>query len=201
MCGETFITITNEAQFFEWEGFGLRVHIEEFSLPEGVKEMSLSINASTTGHYESPEDHDRVSVVYWFKCEPNIKLEKEVILEVQHCAIFGHTSELSFARAVCTQEKLPYFFKLLKGGQFNDQSSYGVLSLSQFSGIAAFMKKFVSLVSVKRYYASLFHQIKESRHEIHVVVTWNTEAHLEVSLMTLFLYNSLKLVLLMIILL
>ena len=172
------MTVTNGAQFFEWERFGIRVRVEENSLPGDIEQMTINIKASIAGHYESPEDYDRVSAVFWFQCEPNIELEKKVTLEMQHCAILKHTSDLSFARAVCTQEKLPYTFQLLKGGEFSNQSSYGVLSLSRFSGIAAFFKK---LTSVRRnYYASLFHLTKESNHEVHIVVTWNTNAHLEV---------------------
>ena len=178
MCGETCITVTNSTQFFEWERFGLKVHVEENSLPTDIEQMTVNIKASISGHYESPEGYERVSAVFWFQCEPNIELKKQVTVEIQHCAMSEHTPELSFARAVCTQEKLPYTFTLLKDGQFSNQSAYGVLNLSRFSAIAAFIKK---LMSVKRiYYASLFHQTKESGHEIYVVVTQNIAAHLDV---------------------
>ena len=182
MCGETCIKLTNSTQFFEWERFGLKIHIEENSLPADIEQMTVNIKASISGHYESPEDYERVSAVFWFQCEPNIELKKQVTVEIQHCAMSEHMSELSFARAMCTQEKLPYTFKLLDGGQFSNQSSYGVLSLNRFSGIAAFIKKLASLfISVKRnYYASLFHLTKESHHEVHILVTWNTDAHLQV---------------------
>ena len=172
------MTVTNSAQRFEWERFGLRVHVKENSLPGDIEKMTIIIKASIAGHYEPPEEYDRASAVFWFQCEPNVKLEKHVAVEMQHCALLEHTFDLSFAWAICTQEKLPYTFQLLHGGKFSKQSSYGVLNLNRFSGIAAFFKK---LTSVKRnYYASLFHLTKESNHEVHIVVTWNTNAHLEV---------------------
>ena len=178
MCGETCITVTNSIQYFEWERFGLKVHIEKNSLPADIEQMTVNIKASISGHYESPEGYDRVSAVFWFQCEPNIELKKQVTVEIQHCAMLEHTSELSFARAMCTQEKLPYTFKLLKGGQFSNQSSYGVLSLNRFSGIAAFSKKSAS--AKRKYRASLFHLTKEPNHEVHVLVTWDSDPHLEV---------------------
>lgn len=173
------MTVTNSRQVFtEWERFGLRVHIEEFSLPADVKQMTINIKASIAGHYESPEDYDRASAVFWFQCEPNVKLEKNITAEIHHCAMSEDMSMMSFARAVCTQQKLPYTFKLLKGGEFKKESSYGILSLSRFSGIAAFFKRRTSLK--RKYYASLFHLTKQSNHEVHIVVTWNTNTHLQV---------------------
>ncbi len=182
VCGETCIAVTNSKQYFEWEKFGLNIHIEENSLPADTEQITVTIKASIAGHYESPEDYDRASAVFWFKCEPNIKFEKQITVEVQHCAMLEHTSDLSFARAVCTQENLPYTFKLLEGGEFSNKSSYGVLRLSKFSGIAAFFKKFTS--ARRNYSASLFRVTKESNHEVHIVVMWNTKTHRKVCLDT-----------------
>lgn len=179
VCGVTRIRVNNSAQLFEWERYGLKVNIEKNSLPAATENMMITIEASIAGHYESPADYDRASAVFWFKCEPNVTLEKSINVEIQHCATSDDTLEMSFGRAVCTQAKLPYTFELLDGGQFNSQSSYGVLALSRFSGIAAYFKRYSSVR--RKYYASLFHLTKEPNHEIHVVVTWNTDTHLEVS--------------------
>ena len=170
--------VTNSTQDFEWGKFGLKVRIEEFSLPADIKQMKVNIIASIAGHYESPEDYDRASAVFWFQCEPNIKFEKKITIEIQHCAMSEDVSMMSFARAVCSQEKLPYTFKLLKGGEFMKGSPYGNLSLNKFSGIGAFFKKHTSVK--RKYYASLFHLTKQSSHEVHIVVTWNTKSHLNV---------------------
>ena len=67
--------------------------------------------------------------VYWFCYEPrNVKLQlkKPVKLEIQHCAKPDCTSDLSFVRASSNQEKLPYTFEHLKGGNFTSCSSYGL---------------------------------------------------------------------------
>ena len=178
MCGETHVIVTNSRQVFKWEEFGLTVHIEEFSLPADVKQMTLDIVASIAGHYESPKDYDLASAVFWFQCQPNVKLKKKITVEMQHCAVLEDVSTMSFARAICTQEKLPYIFKLLKGGEFKMENSTGIISLNRFSGIAAFFRRRASME--RKYYASFFHLMKQSNHEVHIVVTWNTKPHLEV---------------------
>ena len=179
VCGETHMIVTNSTQIFEWEEFGLTVHIQEFSLPADVQQMTLNITASIAGHYESPKDYDLASAVFWFHFQPNVKFEKTITVEMQHCAVLEDVSTMSFARAICTQEKLPYIFKLLKGGQFKKENSTGIISLNRFSGIAAFFKRCTS-VEQRKYYASLFHLMKQFSHEAHIVVTWNTKPHLKV---------------------
>ena len=112
---------------------------------EDVQQMTLNIIASIAGHYESPKDYDLASAVFWFQCQPVIKLAKKIIVEMHHCAEIEDVSMMSFARATCIQEKLPHTFKLLKGGKFKVKSSSGIISLNRLSGIATFFRRSESM--------------------------------------------------------
>lgn len=178
MCGETQLSITNAASMFNWCDYGLNLHIQENSLPVGTNQITLNIVASIAGCYEFPENCHLVSAVYWFRCEPLCNFEKQVTVEIQHCAKSENVSKLSIVRAVSNQEKLPYTFQHLEGGQFMNHSSYGILKLSRLSGISVVQK-----YSEEKYYASLLYLSQESiNRKIHFIVTLNTEVHLSVSL-------------------
>lgn len=181
-CGETCIVVTNSAHFIEWKGYGLKLHIQENSLPVGTEQATLNIQASVSGDYESPDNYHRVSPVFWFLCEPMCKFEKEVVVEIQHCASPELTSDLRFARAVCSQEILPYTFDLLKSGRFSTKYRYGLQELTKFSGIAAFVRKVFNWLFNINYYARVFYltnpQLKCPQAD--VVITLYTETHLKV---------------------
>ena len=181
MCGETQLTITNAAYEFVWEGYGLRLYILENTLPSGMEKITLNIAASIAGHYEFPENSHLVSAVYWFRCDPWCELfEKQITMEIQHCAKTDNTLKLSFVRAVRSQKNLPYKFNHLAGGKFTSHSSYGVQKMSRFSGMSVIQTD----SEHKEYYASLFYLSQETVHrDIHFVVTMNTEVHHTVSLM------------------
>ena len=162
-----------------WEGFGLRLHIQEDSLPAGMEQCTLNIKASLAGQYEFPENSSLVSAVFWLRCEPTCKFAKPVRVEIQHCAKSENVDSLKmkFVRALCSQAQLPYTFKEL-GGDFNRYSSYGVIQVNGFSGLAVTQEG-----SEEREYCSqLFYLGQPSSCQIHFVVTWNIEAHLTVSL-------------------
>ena len=56
---------------------------------------------------------------------------------MQHCARSENVAnlKLKFVRAVCSQKQLPYTFKEV-GGDFTRHSSYGVVEVNGFSGLA-----------------------------------------------------------------
>ena len=114
--------------------------------------------------------------VYWFSL--NVKqLKKPVKLEIQHCAKPDCTSSLSFVRASTNQEKLPYTFEDLKGGNFTSCTSYGTLEVNKFCAIAI-----AGDSKAKRYLASLFYlRHKTVNWDIRLAVTANTEIHRTVS--------------------
>ena len=179
VCGEmTVVLHSSAAQQITWEGFGLKLHLDEGSLPLGIDQCTLTIKASLAGQYEFPDNSYLVSAIIWLRCEPMCKFTKPVTLKMQHCARSENVAnlKLKFVRAVCNQKQLPYTFNEL-GGDFTSHSSYGVVEVKGFCGMAITQGG-----SEKRKYCSqLFHFGPPSSCHIHFIVTWDVEAHLTVS--------------------
>ena len=176
VCGEITVVITNSSQSFVWKDFGLKLHIQQDSLPAGVKECVINIKASLAGQYEFPDNLHLVSAVFWLRCEPTCKFSLPVYLEIQHCANSSNISKLCFVKALCSQRNLPYTFKQLPGGRYSD--SYGITQVNSFSGVAITQQG----SEEREYVARLFYQSQNIyTYDIHLVVTWNIEAHLTVS--------------------
>ena len=182
VCGEqTIVVYSSRAQQFTWEGFGLKLHFHEGSLPADMEQCTINIKASLTGQYEFPDNHHLVSTIFWLRCEPLCKFIKHIEVEVQHCARSENVSKLRFVRAVCSQKQLPYTFKQL-GGDFTSHSSYGVIELSSFSGLAVTQEG----SEERNYLANLLYKEVKGHHarcivEIYIVVIWNVDAHRTVS--------------------
>ena len=134
----TCVIITNSPQTFHWVGYGFKLTILQGSLPAGVDQCQLEIKASVAGQYQFPDDLQLVSGVFWIHPLPLCRFQQQLTVEIQHCAKITSSTKLSFVRAHCSQESLPYTFKQLEGrGSFTEHSSYGSLELSEFSGLAA----------------------------------------------------------------
>ena len=141
VVAETTFTLTPEAQSFEFEGYGFKLHVPEGSLPVKVSETRLNVRVSLSGQFRMPPNCELVSAVYWLMC-PH-KFTKPLVVEIQHCAALSsdeQCEQLTFARTKCTQKELPYTFTELEGGVFSHHSSYGSLSLFHFSGFGVFRK-------------------------------------------------------------
>ena len=186
MCGKTLLTITNDADKFNLEGYGLTVHVQENSLPQGTEKTELIVAASTTGQYEFPANSNLVSSVYWYGCVPNCNFEKQLMLEIQHCAKSENTSKLRFVTAASSLKQLPYTFEPLEGGQFTSRGAYMYGSLH--CSIRTLTRTPCGLAIVqdrseeKKYYARLFYLSQSSLHkEMNFVITLGTDAHLTVS--------------------
>ena len=172
------MVVTNGPQSFSWEGYGLKLHIPQGCLPAGVEQCTINIKVSLAGQYEFPENTHPVSAVFWLRCEPRCKFVVPVSVEIQHCARPENISKLSFVKAVCSQESLPYTFRRQRGGRFTSSSSYGVLELESFSGAGITQEGSED----REYIARLFYQNQTVKScDIHLVVTWNIEAYLAVS--------------------
>ena len=145
----------------------------------------ITIKASLAGQYEFPENSYLVSAVIWLCCEPMCKFTKPITVELQHCARSENVADLNlkFVRAVCSQEKLPYTFKQVRGN-FTSHSSrtYGLIELDSFSGLAITLEGSED----REYCSQLFYFGQPHLCKIHFVVTWNLESHLTVSLWTQF---------------
>ena len=183
-CGETSVVIySSQGQLVEWNG--LKMHIHEGSLPEGIDQCAIYIKASLAGDYEIPENSSLVSAVFWLRCEPQCTFTKPITIEIQHCSTKQDLSRLNIVRAFCSQKQLPYKFKPL-GGRFNADTSYGAIEVTSFSGVGVTQEGLVSEdpVSERLYYNQLFYysnQGHQQGHAIYIIYTWNTEAHINVS--------------------
>ena len=179
VCGEVTVVVhSSGAQEITWEGFGLKLHIDEDSLPAGIDECTLTIKASLAGQYEFPDNSYLVSAIFWLRCEPMCKFTKPVTVEMQHCARSENVAnlKLKFVRADCSQKQLPYTFKEL-GGDFTSHNSYGVVEVNGFSALAITQ----SGSEEREYCSQVFYLGPPSSCRIHFTVTWNDEAHLTVS--------------------
>ena len=178
MCGEMSVVVySSHYQQITWEGFGLKLHIQEGSLPAGMAQCILQIKASLAGQYEFPENSHLVSAIFWLRCETVRKFTKPITVEIQHCAKSENIRNLKFIRGICSQKQLPYTFKQLPEGNFTSRSSYGVIELNSFSGVGITQEGSED----REYCSQLFYLGQPSLYKIHFVVTWNIEAHLTVS--------------------
>ena len=130
VIAKTSFEVTSQAHTYEWRGYGVKLHIQQDSLPADCRQCRVEMRSSLSGQYTLPADYELVSGVYWVYCP--VKLSKCATLEVQHCS--SQREDLSFVRAECTQELLPYVFRRQEGGVFSERSSYGSIELSRFSG-------------------------------------------------------------------
>ena len=130
VVAETSFEVTRQAHTYEWRGYGVKLHVQQYSLPADCPQCRVEMRASLSGQYALPANCELVSGVYWVYCP--VKFSKRTTLEVQHCST--RREGLSFVRAECTQEQLPYVFRRQEGGVFSEHSSHGSIELSRFSG-------------------------------------------------------------------
>ncbi len=179
VVARTCVIVTNSPQTFHWVGYGFKLTIPQGSLPAGVDQCRLDIKASVAGHYQFPDNLQLISGVFWIRPLPLCRFQQQLTVEIQHCAKMTSSTKLSFVRARCSQESLPYTFKQLKGrGSFTEHSSYGLLELNQFSGLAAAGE------DVERVYTASLYYYPHIRNAtmIHMALSLNQETHLSVML-------------------
>ena len=177
VCGEmTVVVHSSYGKQITWPGYGLKLNIPKCCLPAGMEQCTINIKASLAGQYEFPENSHLVSAIFWLRCEDVHKFTKPITVEIQHCTKSENVTNLSFVRAVCSQEQLPYTFKQLPGGNFTSHSSYGVIELNGFSGVGVTQEGSED----REYCSQLFYLGQPNPCKIHFVVTWNIDAYLTV---------------------
>lgn len=176
MCGEITYEITNNAEDFMWQEYGLELHVRENSLPKGTDKCKVKIKASVAGQYQFPEDHCPVSAVFWLRCEHMCEFSKPITLRMEHCSKSKKDTKFSFAKAFCTKKKASYIFEKLLGGCFN--KVHGTIELRGFSGVVITEKNPME----QEYCAGTYLcQSRMTNYKIDFVVTSNTKAHRAVS--------------------
>ena len=182
--GETQLIITNQKSYFEWKGYGLKLHIPENALPQNVNKCTLTIRALLLGQFELPPESILASAVY--QIEAPVKLARQIILEIQHCSSDENSTSLCFVVAQ-TNSKLPYRFIKLEGGTFFSQYSYGSISLDHFClfAIASWVYRlfFPRPVPLLHYCAQLYRicQQNPANWGLHFVITKDLDTEITVS--------------------
>ena len=136
-CGETVLEIIGDKeQKLSWEGYGFHITVPDGAVSSDVT-ISLAVKCILSGQFELPDDAHLVSAIYWVSASE--KFLKEVSVHVQHCAIINSEEEVSHYKFIvgkCSQQTLPYSFKILNG-VFSPKSRLATISVKQFSFFAA----------------------------------------------------------------
>ena len=185
VLAQTDITIrADESIDFEWEGYGFRLYAPKGALPDDTPECSLHVAVTLPGQFEIDEKYEFISAVYWI--ESPIKFAKPLDLEIQHSAVVSDSKQLqNFTFVRILDQQHPYQFHPVENGVFHQESSYGKVSVTCFSGIGAAIRKFLTdLISYSRpYVAQIFTSILvPKRWEIYFVVTEDLQPFLTVRL-------------------
>ena len=164
---------------FNWEGYGLKLTVPKDALPKGIDVCRITIKASLSGQYDFPEDTELVSPVFWIRCEPRCKFQKQITLEIQHCAPPENSHRLFMTRASSTPKDLPYSFKVIHGGTFSKHTPYGIITLEHFCANAVIQER----SDERCYWSGVFYMGPLTCREIHFAVTWHHDAHVTVSIL------------------
>ena len=180
---ETSVLVTNEAQTFQWAGYGLLLFIPPSSLPPGMEQTSIEIKAILAGQFKLPENTTLMSAVY--SLHSQVEFSQPITVWIQHCATPNDTSSLCFARA--SHETAPYRFTALEGGLFPPDRISACIHLKCFSLLAIIIQGILSLLPMhqpKRRYCAQIYYSKEAANtwRANFVITHNLEACITVSI-------------------
>ena len=125
------------AQLMNWEKYGLRIGVQEASLPSS-ETVEAAVAALVGGQFQFPPNTVLVSAVYAVSLSK--PLLKRLILEIQHCVDLTGRPALScylkFAIAPMSTPSLPYQFSIVEGGEFKPDSWYGSIQRKEFCLVA-----------------------------------------------------------------
>ena len=126
--------VTNEEQHIDWEGYGLRLHIHQNSLPEECSQFQQKMAVSRAKDYKLPTEEENgilVSAIYSFKYNlGDRKLRRPATLELQHCVVCGSHSPLSIVQS--DEVSSPFQFHTLPGRKLDTSEGYASLELDHF---------------------------------------------------------------------
>lgn len=128
-----FTIASDEATMLKWEEYGLRMHVQQDSLPQ-EEHCDVTIRALMCGHYQLPKANILVSGVYAISMTH--KLLKPALIEIQHCVSVDTNEDcdsLHFVMANPLQPSSPYVFAPVTGGVFSPSSNYCKLWLRKKS--------------------------------------------------------------------
>jgi len=179
----TSFLYNGRAQSFVWRRYGFKMHLPKNALPPGADKCLIYVKASLSGQFHFPESTELVSGIYWISTP--YKFAKHVTIEIQHCSS-QDTSRLTYVVAKCTQEDLPYNFKILNRGVFSPSSRYGSITLTQFSGFGIIswlpFPPLRQWFRVKSSYCARLYYSKSGNHswEVYFAIMWDLELYINV---------------------
>jgi len=158
-----------------------------FTLPEVQIEGAVSVLSTDDNIYAFPKGSHLVSAVY--NISANKTFPEPVMVRLQHCvSIYGvnEASAMSFVIANTAQGP-PYQFRPLNGETFKHGSSYAEVQLAHFSILAIIITWRNRMWSLPIPCFAGVYNLQNGR--AHFVVTLNLEAHISVSLVTVYMLH------------
>ena len=67
VIAETSVQVTNQAQTFRWEGYGLRLHVPQGALPDGLEKCRLFLKVGLWGQFSLPSNIDYHQTYVYFQ--------------------------------------------------------------------------------------------------------------------------------------
>ena len=142
IASTTLEVVPGTSLTFNWERHGFKMYIPENALEPNTSHLTMKIQASLSGNFQLPDDTELVSGIYLIDFSP--EFSQPVTMKLQHCAYLEHSDQLSslfFLAASFIQKTSPLCFKPLEGGVFSTDSTYGIIKLRHFSGVAVGRRK------------------------------------------------------------
>ena len=177
----TRLTYSGEEVEFQCEEQGIFIHFpEEKETKEEITTTLTSLNVSSD-ECVLPDDAELVSAVY--QIHVSEALPSPVDVEIQHCVHLSNPDEafsMSFVSSNAEQDP-PYQFTVIDGGQFEPNTRYGKIKLSNFSKFALvrFLKRLLPpVICVTNVY---WRQSGPGKYEVHIVVTKDLKHTITVS--------------------
>ena len=175
MYAETVIMVTTSNRDLFWDAFGVQMHFPPDFLPSYTPNVSISIKVtSSSDQFQFPKNTSPVSAVYWIKCHPKCNFARNISFAIQHYGKFNNSTNLAFVRTGHDD----FVFNRLEGGMFSNSTSYGIIEISHFCGLAIVQNE----PGEKRYFAGLiYHPIAKDAYSVHFVMSVMLNAALNVS--------------------
>ena len=167
-----------------WDEYGVELHFPS-TLPEVHIEGAVSVLSTADNIYAFPEGSDLVSAVY--NISANKTFPEPVTVKLQHCIpIYGvnEASAMSFVIANTAQGP-PYQFQPLNGGNFKRGSSYAEVQLAHFSILAIIITWRNRMWSLPIPCFAGVYNLQNGGARF--VVTRNLQAHISVSMSTVYM--------------
>lgn len=180
LLGQEYV-ITNKSDVFNY--FGLKIFVEENSLPEDVDKCVLHVSFDSSTHLKIPAQFKLISSIYQLECKPNIYFKKPLEMQMEHCVTVDPDCLANFVFAQQTSENKE--FEILKDGSFSVGKIYGSIKLSHFCKVCALFRETRNFIchffqTVQMYCLLLFSKSQRNQIDIKCILCWNKQKPVEV---------------------